>query len=634
VGIVDASASLRAVCRECGSTIDAGEPRYGREEGGPATRRLRWRHLPCAAQALPEALLRALELGGWRSVPADDHEELRAMIERASAVEPSVGAAGPAEPIGLAGLAGVEPSPEPQAARSSSAMAAAAVLEPAHEAETLTPAQARAWVFADALQAAGDRRGELLALELAAELADDPLDARALQRELRACMRALAPALAPGPSLRLRWIGGFLLSGYPKDSHALHRLLASPAAEALTRIRVDFCTREELARLVGAARAHRRPLSVVDLPSSRASDLRPLAELDGLRLLRVGDRFDPTMLSASSGLRGLALYKLERFDAAALDPVADSLERLELGHMLDGGALQLDGLGRRLPHLRALTRAGLVADGSAEPLRGATALRSLRLLDTPVRELGPIPELPQLRELELVPGKLRVMHELAALTMLERLALFGSKVGELEPLVALRSCHHLALSATRTTRLDPLAALPRLRSLVLDGGDMRRTTGLAALSGLEQLTLAKLANLDLASLAGFDRLHTLVLDPGGRRPRGLERLAALPRLRRVSAPIELVDELPAQALARIEVLELTGDGVPSLAQLRGLPHLRRLLLPQRAPAIAEQLAEAIPEIAVFTDLPPRDRLDHRDAFDWRALDWPQGYSSQGPASEL
>ena len=84
MAVVVASSSTPAVCRECGSTIETGEPRYGREERGTGEPGpLRWRHLACAAQAMPDALLRTLESGGWRAVPNADRDELRALIDRA-----------------------------------------------------------------------------------------------------------------------------------------------------------------------------------------------------------------------------------------------------------------------------------------------------------------------------------------------------------------------------------------------------------------------------------------------------------------------------------------------------------------------------------------------------------------------
>src|SRR5690606_41565252 len=68
---IEAAAHVRAVCRECGAAIEPGQPRFGGEEGPEGARRPRWRHLACAAQAMPDALLRALEFGGWRSVAKD-----------------------------------------------------------------------------------------------------------------------------------------------------------------------------------------------------------------------------------------------------------------------------------------------------------------------------------------------------------------------------------------------------------------------------------------------------------------------------------------------------------------------------------------------------------------------------------
>jgi len=611
MAVVEASPASRAVCRECGSAIVSGEPRFGREEGSSDARRMRWRHLICAAQNLPDALLHALELGGWRSVPDEDHDELRGLIDgaRAARRRPT-----PAPAV----------QAEPHAARSSSAMAAAAVLEPAHQTRSLPPEQARAWVFADALQAQGDPRGELLALELAAAHTDDPVQARALQRERNRCWKAFDPRLRASEILHLRWVGGFLLAGYPKQQHELHRLLASPAATSLTRIRVDFCTREELSRLVGAATTHRRPLAVVELPHSRSNDLTPLASLPELALLRVGDRFDPRvlgLLGERPGLRGLSLLGDDQVGLAELAPIAESLELLELCAV---AAARVEGLGRRLPALEQLRLTRARIEGEPEFLRGAARLRSLRLPDSPLSSLGPIAALPSLRELELVPGKLRLVAELEPLAALERLALSGSKVGELEPLAALSACEHLGLSSTSATKLEPLAALPRLRSLVIEGGDMRRVSGLAALTELERLRLTKLANLDVAALAGFERLHTLVLDPGGRRPRSLDTLARLPALRRVSAPVELLTELDARSpiLSRVEVLELTGAAMPQAKDLAALPRLRAVLLPGREPAQIEALAEALPELALLAELPPRDRLGRRDPFDWRAVEWP------------
>jgi Leucine-rich repeat (LRR) protein len=602
--LVEASSSSRAVCRECGSTIAPGEPRFGRGEGPPDERRTRWRHLACAAQSMPDALLHVLELGGWRSVPDDDRDELRAMIDRARER--------------------LRKPAEPQAARSSSAMAAAAVLEPAHEAERLPPEQARAWVYADALQARGDLRGELLALELAAEYTDDPLRARALQRDHRGCWKALFPlslrsaSLRASRELRLRWVGGFLLGAHPRAQRQLHHLLASRAAAELERIRVEFCTREELERLVASVRAHPRSLRVLELPNSRHGEPRELAGLDAVELLRLDGRFDPALLAELPALRGLSLQGEPVLDTSALEQ-APGLELLELA---GADAEQLQGLARALPRLRELSLHGLGLERGPSFLAGAERLERLRLPASPLRELGPLPELPRLRELLIAPGNLRLVRELGALPKLERLALIGSNVGELDALAALSCCEHLTLGGTRTTALDPLRRLPHLRSLTIDGGDMRRITGLERLTRLEQLSLSKLANLDLANLATLERLDTLVLTPGGRRPQRLELLAELPCLRRLSAPLELLTSVPrpARLLARIEVLELRG-GVPTQALLDELPRLRRLLLPGCDPTELERLAEANPELALFGDPAPRDLLDRRDPFDWRSVGW-------------
>jgi hypothetical protein len=45
-------------------------------------------------------------------------------------------------------------------------------------------------------------------------------------------------------------------------------------------------------------------------------------------------------------------------------------------------------------------------------------------------------------------------------------------------------------------------------------------------------------------------------------------------------------------------------------------------LPGRDPTLVARLAAALPEVALFADVAPRDRLDRRDPFDWRQVEWP------------
>lgn len=615
--LVEAAASSRAICRECASSIRLGEPRFGHSVLTDEGRRVRWRHLACAAQAMPRALRRALELDEWRSVPAADRDELRELIERAL-TRPM------REDSALSELS---------AGRSSSAMAAAAVLEPAHDADELEPERARAWVLADTLQARGDPRGEQLALELAVEHTDDPAAARALQRELHGCRQRTPPSVAASRQLRLRWIGGFLRGAFPQARAQLQALLAADEAQTLERLRLDFAPQDELAAMVERVVERGVPLDAVELRHARHRRLDPLTALDGLTRLRVGDHFSGACLRALPQLRALSLRGRVELGPRGLD--ADELDELELRDLDVPDASLLAGLSQRLPRLRRLHVRGQLEPGSIasllDGLRGATSLRTLALAELPVRDLSPLLALPELRCLDLTPAQLDAVDELAALDGLTHLALRGSKVGELGPLRALERCRHLALLGTRTTGLARLRRLPRLRSLALEGGDMHRTTGLERLTKLEQLSLTHVANLDLDQLTALERLDTLVLRPGGARPWQLERLAQLPVLRRLRAPLQLLERAKprarGRALAGIEVLALDGSGLPSRGLLRALPRLRRIILPGRDPVELARFAEANPELGVFGELPPRDVLDRIDRFDWRALGWlPPGHT--------
>ncbi len=625
---------------------------------------MRWLHMVCAAQNLPDALLRTLELGGWQAVPKEDHYELRRLMvdahERSRTDAPLAG--------WLAGLGGTgdrfssngslwQPGwlrglwerstssgqlavigareaerDAAQANRSSASMmiarlrptsGAAGALDP----HRLDPQLERAWVFADALQTRADPRGELLALSLAFEHAEHAEHARLVQRERHVAWRRgatkLAGSLRASPALRLCWRGGFLLGARPRGGAEIRGLLASAASSSLTRVRVEFCTRDELSRLVTGVRERDVPLARLDLPRSRLSDLSPLTELPHLRMLRMGDRFEPSLLERLPRLRGLGL------DGRVL-PRARELaigKRLELLELHGASALELEGLARHLPHLRELTLNNVSLGESEGPrfLAGAERLERLRLPDTPIRSFAELPALPSLRALILVPANLPLVRELDRLRGLERLALLGGKVGELDSLAALERLEHLALGATRVTELGSLRTLPRLTSLVLEGGDLRRIAGLPQLVGLERLELRRLVNVDLAPLLELPRLRALVLDPGGRRPRGLELLERMHALRELTLPQALLDELSplARTLARVEVLELQGGERPPRAKLlRELPRLRRLILPGHDPAALASLADSLPEVDIVGDPAPRDLLGLCDPFDWRAAPWP------------
>jgi hypothetical protein len=648
MGFLHASASSPALCRACGAAIRTGELRFGSEHGEGAARRLRWLHVGCAAESLPDALFRALELGGWQAVPKADHYELRRLMGDArerDARSQGLVVQGPEHeesgslwsPGWLRGLwqrySGKVVAPwatrasiaESTTVEPSRGIAHADALLGSKREGELTPELERAWVFADALQSRGDVRGELLALELAAALASDSTQARAIQRSAHETWQRIAPSVAgplrASPALRLRWSGGFLLGARPRGGAEISGLLASPAARSLTRIRIEFCTQEELGRLVAGVVGHDRPLARLDLPDSRLSDLRGLSEIDTLQALRVGDRFDPQLLDRLPGLRALGLGGRAQPRAREL-AAASELELLELVGPNPG---DLEGLARHLPRLRELTLTGMSASEGPRFLAGAERLERLRLPDTPIRSLAELPALPRLRALTLVPANLPLVRELGRLRGLERLALLGGKVGELDSIAALEKLEHLALSATRVGDLTPLRTLPRLRSLVLDGGDLRRLIGLGEL-GLERLELLRLANVDLALIAGLPRLRALTLDPGGRKPRGLDALGRMTELRELTIPQALLDDLEpiAETLSRIEVLTLEdGERPPRAKLLQTLPNLRRLILPGHDPAALARLAAALPEVAIEGDPAPRDLLGLHDPFDWRAVGWPE-----------
>lgn len=455
-------------------------------------------------------------------------------------------------------------------------------------------------ILADRLQAQGDVRGELLALELAVVRAPDVGAARSLSRAAQQLRSREAQRVWPeelvelggrmGMSLRLRAGLVLELAFTFSASEQAKWVRSSPHARWLE----SFCGRglAELpavpSKLIGddslyefaeadalAELRSLRSLEIYSRGEHQAEGERALAEaiaalptLESLSL-PVHRRATLPTLRAAAGLSHLRLTQCAREDLALL-ATFDALRSLELGAL---GPVTPDAEAALVESLALLGQLdGLRVDsgGSAPNWRSLLPRLSVRRLDLLAAE-----------SLGDVYGWRRAHAPLVELTQLEHLGV-----------------HH------RFVPQGLFERLPELRSLELWGeqGPGRRSVPRAELARLEQLRVG----VPLLPWLRAPALTRLVLG-GGRELRGawseLEQAGIGPALRELE-----VYELPAMSepaskrvLAQLERLTLIQ--APSEADLefvRGLPSLRRLCVPGLDPARHRALCEALPELLVET----------------------------------
>ena len=206
-----------------------------------------------------------------------------------------------------------------------------------------------------------------------------------------------------------------------------------------------------------------------------------------------------------------------------------------------------------------------------------TALESLDLTGTPVRDLTPLRGLTALENLNLNGTQVSHLTPLRGLTALRFLNLGGTKVGDLTPLRGLEALETLVLSGTQVSNLTPLSGLTALESLYLTGTPVSDLTPLRGLEALETLDLTGTPVIDLTPLSGLPALTNLGLT--GTQVSDLTPLAGLTALEELHLWNTRVEDVePLRNLTSLRVLALGGTRVRELSGLSGLRGLKSLHL--------------------------------------------------------
>jgi hypothetical protein len=469
-------------------------------------------------------------------------------------------------------------------------------------------------VFADQLQARGDPRGELLALEMASERATSSEEARQLNREAQRVRDAhhelVWPAALARSGVGMR--AGFVVSMNGQEltdpSIPIEPLLSARHLSVSRRRLEDCVPRLEHACRLGLRLEGLGHWVYGDSPTD-LDCLRDFVELDaraptlawisfgeGVSVARVLTKlaalrscsFDGPLSEAE--LRSLAPLPLHRLRLrgqhsthAIVELFGDTLEALELGDCI----APLTPL-RGIPSLRSLTLTGANPTELVSELHELTQLRELHLprLDPP--DLDDLASL-RLRELSCGVMPAQLAARLPQLRELEALTINGVEGGPLD--------------------LSPLAKLPRLRSLVV-AGELRGRLTLPA--GFEWLAVSD-ATGPVPIEGEVADLGVFRCDPRWLSPRLLERVRSLRFSWDEPTHDEVLAQLPRLApnIERLEVYCSRHDWEwhDAAETLGALPRLRKLdWYCEDMQQLAER-ARMLPELCLLQDNWPRRHGD-------------------------
>lgn len=362
------------------------------------------------------------------------------------------------------------------------------------------PGDEQAWtVFGDLLSAAGDRRGELIALEQRALASARDFERKVLRHRIEELTRAeyaswLGP-LAQSGDLDPGLVRGFAMDPQLRRHHpkTLEKLLAIESRtgallRTLTAERATGCTKiAALLRERGLGDLHS-----LSLPDPAFERVAPLAKLDGLRRLELA-RAAPVDLASLGQLDQLDTLVLPSL-RADLEPFADhgafaALRRLDLSFHASP----------RLALGRASGRGARGDEHALAPLAGREQLLELDLGHAGWTELAPLAELRSLERLVLASTDVFDLRPIMSLTALRELDLRGARaLADLSPLTGHAALESLRLAYTRVRDLRPLRVLPRLKMLDIEATPVASIDDLMAMPALERVIISgsAITNID------------------------------------------------------------------------------------------------------------------------------------------
>ncbi len=310
-------------------------------------------------------------------------------------------------------------------------------------------------------------------------------------------------------------------------------------------------------------------LNRLDLWRSRTDDTTGLTDLriEEFSLVDSTSR-RLAILEQTPQLRSLRLNRVPGGILAKL-PALPRLTNLDLWNVSQPALAKLGGAATQISHLSL----AMAEDTDLQGLTALPSLTHLELSNTHAFDMAPLRHLPDLEKLSIYYVKHYDRSVLRYLSGLKSLYIDGDS-----PIDPTWLPPEAALSLLNPSRLTPadLAALPTLRGLTLSELPECGLAALAVVPTIEHLRLTQLAGVRAVDLAEWPALRSLDLSntPG----MDFQALTVLPHLRAL-----ILERMPCTGIAALPDLEVLRLGRTrlALAELTGLPKLRRLVLDQR-----------------------------------------------------
>ncbi|WP_375174154.1 leucine-rich repeat domain-containing protein [Pseudooceanicola sp.] len=201
-----------------------------------------------------------------------------------------------------------------------------------------------------------------------------------------------------------------------------------------------------------------------------------------------------------------------------------------------------------------------------------TALRSLRLDDTQVSDIGPIRGLTALESLTLDNTQVFDIDPVRQMSSLAYLGLSNTQVSDINPIRALTALAILTLDQTPIFDIDPIRGLTALEALYLDNTQVSDIDPIRNLISLRSLFLSMTQVSDLDPLRGLTKLETLTFRIS--QVSDIEPIRGLTALEYLALDNTQVSDIdPIRGLTALEYLDLDNTPVSDLRPLKGIVRL-------------------------------------------------------------
>lgn len=275
-----------------------------------------------------------------------------------------------------------------------------------------------------------------------------------------------------------------------------------------------------------------------------------LTVFSGLRTLSLPGKGGIENLSFLSAIPALETLDVNDTDPAVStkDTVPDSVPALDLS----GDGLKPLGALKELQTVRV----GYVNVTDLSPLSGLEKLIILEAPGNRISDLSPLRGCPNLYTLSLEGNQLRDISPLEQCPRLSSLNLAENQISDLSPLSDCVKLSELNLKGNRISDLSPLRGAEEILSLNVSGNRLSTLKGCGSMFRLTKLQAGHNQLTDIGELQNCTSLSQLGLQDN--------RLSDLSVLNQNTFP-------------ELNLLNLSGNQITSLAPLRNTPHLKLLL---------------------------------------------------------